>query len=369
MMVATFKLRDLIPDTKDLLKWFWSLVWGAIRGVFLHHYFNAQEFKLYLKAGWRYRSVWKSPMGLYTHPTRGRFVVLPTLAKDSGADVWYWQTTQIWTRWSSVYLDTEPPEPPCESLRELEQNLMEWVQAREFYQDKNIPHKVGVLLHGPPGSGKTQFVKRITNLVRQGLKNGGGGARVLSSVVVDDEPFKIQTMIRPADRSVMISYPTTWGVAVWEDFDRYYHGDVGVKEDAPQFADVLRMLDERLGITFITVNDITKLDPAVAEVRPDGSISRPGRIDYVVYVGVADERGRRACASNLLAEWPELIDPTVAEGEGETIAQFQNRCKKLAVARYWEGRNEVVTKQLVVEVEPRISGETTCGVKGGLRFR
>ena len=68
-----------------------------------------------------------------------------------------------------------------------------------------------------------------------------------------------------------------------------YKGTTGMGPLYTPFADVLRMLDERLGITFVTVNDISKLDPAVAEVRSDGSISRPGRIDYVVYVGVADK--------------------------------------------------------------------------------
>lgn len=347
MMVATFKLRDLIPDTKDLLKWFWSLVWRIVTGTILTRLFDKKQTRDYVRAGWRYHQLWKAPFGLYVQSRRCWFVVVPTLVKEM--DGWSWTTSMLWHRWTKVDLYRKPPEPPCESLRVLEQDLIEWVIAQNFYRDKDIPHRVGVLLHGPPGSGKTQFVKRIWNLLEQ-----------MDGWFFGNELYKIQST-KSLNGDPNLVYPTFWAVAVWEDFDRYYHGDVGVKEDMPQFADVLRMLDERLGITFITVNDITKLDPAVAEVRPDGSISRPGRIDYVVYVGVADERGRRACATNLLAEWPELIDPTVAEGEGETIAQFQNRCKKLAVARYWEGRNEVVTKQPVVEVEPRISGETTYG--------
>lgn len=274
MMVAAFKLRDLIPDTKDLLKWFWSLVWRIITGTVLICHFDKRQTWDCVSAGWRYYQLWKAPFGLYVQSRRCWFVVVPTLIKEG--DRWSWTTSMLWHRWTKVNLCRKPPEPPCESLRVLEQDLIEWVIAQNFYRDKDIPHKVGVLLHGPPGSGKTQFVKRMWSLLEQ-----------MDGWHLGNELYKIQPT-KSLNGDPKLVYPIYWAVAVWEDFDRYYHGDVGVKEDMPQFADVLRMLDERLGITFITVNDITKLDPAVAEVRPDGSISRPGRIDYVVYVGVAD---------------------------------------------------------------------------------
>ena len=238
--------------------------------------------------------------------------------------------------WSDVTQVKKRPEPPCESLRELERHLMEWLGARKFYADKGISHKIGVLLHGPPGTGKTQFVERIAAIVWSETRTGMVNPYLIRTATAGSQGLPAFTSSTASPTS--IHYTTTWNVSVCEDFDRHYHGDTGVKEDSPPFSEVLKMLDERLGITFITVNDVTKLDPAVAEVRSDGTISRPGRIDYVVYVGIADERGRRACAEDLLSEWPELVDQTVAAGEGETIAQFQNRCKKLAVARYWKDR-------------------------------
>lgn len=121
--------------------------------------------------------------------------------------------------------------------------------------------------------------------------------------------------------------------------DRLYHKDQYVGgRDGPSFDTVLKFLDNLDGIVVLTVNDITKLDPAIAQVTEDGRISRPGRIDRIVYVGPTDEQGRRECAQRILSEWPEHIERLVHQGEGETIAQFQDRCKTLAVELYWRDK-------------------------------
>jgi len=42
-------------------------------------------------------------------------------------------------------------------------------------------------------------------------------------------------------------------------------------------------------------------------------------------------------AKRILSDVPELIEQTVFDGDGETGAQFESRCAKLALERKWGG--------------------------------
>jgi ATP-dependent 26S proteasome regulatory subunit len=86
--------------------------------------------------------------------------------------------------------------------------------------------------------------------------------------------------------------------------------------------------------SIMTTNHIDKLDPALG-VPTNGKSSRPGRMDRAIYMGTMAQDERRALAQLILADFPERIEQTVREGEGETPAQFQDRCALVATSLFW----------------------------------
>ena len=76
---------------------------------------------------------------------------------------------------------------------------------------------------------------------------------------------------------------------------------------------------------FVTTNNPEDVEQAV---------TRPGRIDRVVHIGVASERLREEVARRVLLGFTsEEIDRAIGEGAGETIAAFRNRCQKMALKK------------------------------------
>lgn len=90
-------------------------------------------------------------------------------------------------------------------------------------------------------------------------------------------------------------------------------------------------------LVLVTANDVTKLDPALGVPDSTGKSTRPGRLDRAVYVGILTEQGRYKIANRILSDIPQYIEKTVKDGEGETGAQFEGRCSKLALQEYWGG--------------------------------
>jgi SpoVK/Ycf46/Vps4 family AAA+-type ATPase len=96
-------------------------------------------------------------------------------------------------------------------------------------------------------------------------------------------------------------------------------------------------------LVLVTANDFTKLDPALGVRDHTGKSTRPGRLDACVHIGNLTKEGRYKIAKRILSDVPELVDRTVIEGEGETGAQFESRCSKLALDKYW-GRLKMDTE-------------------------
>jgi hypothetical protein len=324
MIIAGFSWRSLFPSWSTIVLDVWKYILLLIKGLL----FISTEEAFFMevdKVEFLKRIKWKIQIfkdyGLYYIDGCGPVVKIALLDKVKIQFVIKIIVIRPWFNFENAKMKSAPPPLQCQSLRELEKFIMNWYDSKEWFESKKIDHRLGILLYGPPGTGKSRFIKRIYKL----LYNQNHNLSLNNGIEAIGDKYLVNVNSKPS-------------VTYFEDFDRLYHGDKGVKESLPSFQFLLGSLDIINGIVFITVNDITKLDPAIAQLTEDGRISRPGRIDRVVYVGVADEQGRRDCAAHILSEWPDLIDKVVHEGEGETIAQFSDRCKTLAVKMYWQSQ-------------------------------
>lgn len=321
MIIATFSWRSLFPSWSTIVLDVWKYILLLIRGLL---FISTEEafFREVDKIEFFKRIKWKIQIfkdyGLYYIDGCGPVIKISLLDKTKVEFIVKIIIIRPWFDFENVKMKSAPPDLPCQSLRDLEVYIVKWYESKDWFTSKKINHKLGILLYGPPGTGKTQFMRKISQLLEIDTHD------IISNC---------------ASKSYV---PLTNKINYFEDIDRIYHGEDLANSDykggIPPFQSLLRMLDTMYGLYFITVNDITKLDPAIAQLTEDGRISRPGRIDRVVYVGVADEQGRRDCAAHILSEWPDLIDKVVHEGEGETIAQFSDRCKTLAVKLYWQSQ-------------------------------
>ena len=119
------------------------------------------------------------------------------------------------------------------------------------------------------------------------------------------------------------------------------------------FLNCIDGIDSNNGILLvITTNDITKLDPALGKPsEKDINVStRPGRIDRVLEMKVLSKTGREKIAKRILDNWSETHEKIVSEGDGESGAQFQERCTQLALKLYWQEKDKTtldnVTKNI-----------------------
>jgi hypothetical protein len=324
MIIAGFSWRSLFPSWSTIVLDVWKYILLLIKGLL----FISTEEAFFMevdKTEFLKRIKWKIQIfkdyGLYYIDGCGPVVKMTLFDKTKTEFVISVIIIRPLFDFEKVKKLPLIPSLQCQSLRDLEKDIVDWYNAHEWFLSKKIDHRLGIVLYGPPGTGKSAFITRIS--------------KILTNI---NNRCPIANMIGRGTNNEFHFYSPRAGIGFMEDLDRIYHKDQCLVENGPTFDRLLKALDYSACLVFITVNDITKLDPAIAQLTEDGRISRPGRIDRVVYVGVTDEQGRRDCAAHILSEWPDLIDKVVHEGEGETIAQFSDRCKTLAVKMYWQSQ-------------------------------
>ncbi len=170
---------------------------------------------------------------------------------------------------------------------ELQRNCMEFFSARDVYATHQLPWKRGVLLHGPPGNGKTHAIKALINRLQMPVVYVRTFQKRRSL-----ESDNIQSAFRRARELAPC-------LLVLEDLDSL------VAPDTMSF-----FLNEMDGfrsnngiLTIATTNHLEQIDPALTQ--------RPSRFDRKVLVDNPSPASRlNFLNQNLGITDPELVDLT-----------------------------------------------------------
>lgn len=200
----------------------------------------------------------------------------------------------------------------------IKTRISKWKEAEDWHYKHGVPWKLGVLLHGEPGTGKTAFVKAAAYEFD------------LPIFAFDLATYKNEEL-KSDWQNMLSSVPC---IALFEDIDAVFHQREPTREDMSLTFDCFLNCIDGVGVSegiiiFITTNKLNFIDVALA--GSDGKVTRPGRIDLVAEFGPLNVNGRRQLAERILAEFPDEWDSIVDSGKDETGAQFEQKCVAMAI--------------------------------------
>lgn len=224
------------------------------------------------------------------------------------------------------------------SLDEAISEVRAWYASGAWYKSRGIPWTRGWLLVGDPGCGKTSLLRAIAQSLDMPVHSFDLGS-------MNNEEFTRAWARVTEDGPCM---------ALIEDIDGVFHGRTNVLGERGGGLTFDCLLNAISGVSQndgvflgITTNDLSKVDPAIAQQSETGTATRPGRIDRVIRLGNMDADCRRRHAARVLGydAANRELDSIVAQGEGMTAAQFNDLCVRRALAEYWNGRRYTIGGQ------------------------
>jgi transitional endoplasmic reticulum ATPase len=224
-------------------------------------------------------------------------------------------------------------------MEELKQELRETVGLLLAHPDKAAQYAItwnGLLLHGPPGTGKTFLARAIAGEFGLNLLHVSTGDLVEG--VVGESARNVQRAFEAAERSRPC-------LLVFDEFD-----SIAQRRDAGSHAEERRTVNQLLTsleetrdtpdlLIVAATNDLDHLDPAII---------RPGRFDRQIRIDLPDLAARRAILVEHLEHRPSCVgvdlDDLARRTDGLTPAALVRLVDAAALVAFREAseRGEVV---------------------------
>ena len=184
---------------------------------------------------------------------------------------------------TGLYFNLNKPVDLSELIRfddcgidEAVSEIKDFWTKKSLFERHDFAFRRGILLYGPPGSGKSCAIKMII----QDVINDGGIAIMFTGIEMLNSGMDVLRDIQPETKVVI----------VMEDLDSWL--DRGYE---PEITDMLDGHNSYNNIVFLaTTNYINNLSDRIK--------NRPSRFDKRIYVGTPNEKTRREYLINLLSK-------------------------------------------------------------------
>jgi len=218
----------------------------------------------------------------------------------------------------------------------LRRRLDFFMNRKDWYDRKGIPHTLGIVMYGVPGCGKTSTIKAIANETKRHIFN------VLLSEIKTKEAlknlfFNDVVMVHDGEMAQTLNIPVRNRIYIIEDIDRMESvvlksgtdasasanaNDKAKREELEKFLPGLKADDhDKLDLaTLLNVLDGVRETPGRIIIlstnhpeRLDEALLRPGRFDLLIHF----KKHERAILKQHVAEF---YDEPLTEAEDQTLS-------------------------------------------------